>query len=136
MVNLNCNPSSKVACLLYILPKVNMIWTLKIRVGFKHKCNQHFEHSSQELHLWSITNRVRLNTGYFLFVQANFLRNIQCNIASLLFTYSIINIIRYHVISCRFFYKTTCKVMCLRWYKSCRGPQGFSHSQSQLLNII
>ena len=41
----------------------------------------------------NIRNRVRPNIGYSLFVQAIFLRNIQRNIASFLFTYFIIHTI-------------------------------------------
>ena len=125
MINLNCNPSSNINMSI-ILPKVNMIWASKIRVGFKHKCNQHFEHSSRVLHLWNFTNRVRLKIDYFLFVQATLLKIAQYKIASLLFTYCNINIIWYHVLSCKCFCRTTYKVMCLRRHKACRGLQGFS----------
>ena len=48
----------------------------------------------------NIRNRARPNIGYFVFVKANFLKNIQMSIMPFLFTNNIINIIWYHVMSC------------------------------------
>ena len=51
-------------------------------------------------HMSYIGNRVGSNVGYFLFCKQFILKNIQCDIASFLFTYYIINIIEYPIMSC------------------------------------
>ena len=69
--------------------------------------------------------------GCSLFLQTMFLKNIQCSTTSILFTYCIINTMWYSTMSCIFnffffFCRTTYRVLCLGWYKTCRGSQGFS----------
>ena len=71
---------------------------------------------------------MRPNIGFSLGLQIFFLKSIQCNIASNLFTYCIIDIIiwlhsRMSHITCS---EELCtRLLCLGWYKTCRGWWGF-----------
>ena len=62
-----------------------------------------------------------------LSIAITFLRNIQCNIASFLFTYCIKNNKRYPINDMYYFFcLVEYMVLCLGWHKARRGSQGFS----------
>jgi hypothetical protein len=109
---------------------VTLIVIKLVSVNMRHLVHEYFTSKILEIG-WDLIYDA------LYFCNQLFWRHIQYNIASIMFTYCIMNIICSPIMSSiPFFSRTTFRVLCLRWYKTCRESQGFLLTTSTLEHFV